>query len=210
MDTLTLYSLSTLISLKMKKRRMKRFPTRSLAYLGILAVEAANKDQEDCPENGSHLQRLAWDVTVTLHGYRASVHTSTGEAPPPSLSIQLGDRASRGGRSPVNRSSAKVQAWLNLKCMTTLYNYIKRGWNKLPTRRFIPVKFKKETLCPKRYYLFNQTSGASERLTMKAHVQWLLWLRMVTNSRVLWMPVQLRNTLSKNNSSISRKPEKAA
>jgi len=38
---------------------MKRLPTRSLAYWGILAIEAANENQEDCPEDGSHLQRLA-------------------------------------------------------------------------------------------------------------------------------------------------------
>ena len=32
--------------------------------------------------------------------------------------------------------------------------------------------FKKETLCPKRYYLSIQAPGASERLTMKARVQY--------------------------------------
>jgi len=34
---------------------------------------------------------------------------------------------------------------------------------------------------PKKYYLFNQTPGANGRLTMKAHVQWLLWLQTLTN-----------------------------
>jgi len=95
--------------------------------------------------------------------------------------------------SPVNRSPSLIE----LKMHDGLDNYIKRGWNKHPTRRFVPVKFKKETLYPKMYYLSKQTLGASGRLTMKAHVQWLLWLRMVTNTHVLWMLVQSRNTLSK-------------
>jgi len=43
----------------MKKRKMKRVPTKSLAYRGILTFEATNKNQEDYPEDGSHLQRLA-------------------------------------------------------------------------------------------------------------------------------------------------------
>jgi len=124
-------------------------------------------------------------------------HFNKGNPPPP-LNIQHGGRASREGRSPVYMSSAEVQAWLNLKYMTTLYNYIKRGWNKLPTRRFVPMKFKRETLCPKGYYLFNQTPRASGCLTMKARVQWLLQLWMVANLHVLWKPMQSRNTLSKN------------
>jgi len=125
------------------------------------------------------------------------VHTSAG-ATPFFFSIQHGGHASYGGRSPVNRSSVEIQVSLNLKCMTTLHNYIKRGWNKLPTRRFVPVNFKQETLCSKRCYLSNRTLGASGRLTMKAHVQWLLQLWMVTNSYLLWTLVQSRNTLSKN------------
>jgi len=174
-----MYSLPTLSSSypKLKKTRMKRLPTRSLAYWGILAVEAANKNQEDCPEDGSHLQRLAQDATIcTSWVWYFSTHFNRG-SPPPSLSIQHEGHASRGGRSPVNRSPAEIQAWLNSKCMTALYNHIKRGWNKLPTRRFVPVNFKKETLCSKRHYLSNQTLGANGRLTMKAYVQWLLWLR---------------------------------
>jgi len=85
-------------------------------------------------------------------------HTFQQGQPPPSLSIQHGGHASRGIWSPVSRSSAGIPAWLNLKGMTTLYNYIKRGWNRLPTRRFVPVKFKKETLCPKKVLLFQPYS----------------------------------------------------
>jgi len=168
-----MYSLPTLSSLYPKpKKRMKRLPTRSLTYWGILAIKAANKNQEDCPEDCSHLQRLAQDATIcTSWVSYFSTHFNRGN-PPLSLSVQHGSSASHGGRSPVNRSYAKVQALLNLKCMTTLYKYIKRSRNKLPTRRFVPMKFKKETLCPKAYYLFNQTPRASGRLTMKARMQY--------------------------------------
>jgi len=65
----------------MKKRRMKRFLTRSLVYWGILAVKVANKDQEDCSEDGIHLQKLARDVIVASHGHHASIHISTGATP---------------------------------------------------------------------------------------------------------------------------------
>jgi hypothetical protein len=82
-------------------------------------------------------------------------------------SIQHGDSASRGGRSPVNRSSAEIPAWLNFKCMTTLYSYIKRGWNKDSTRGFVTVKFQEWNFV----LLSNQTPGASGCLTMKVRVQ---------------------------------------
>jgi len=62
---------------------MKRLLTRSLAYWGILAVEATNKNQVDSQEDDSHLQRVARGATIrfALHGYRASVHVSTGATP---------------------------------------------------------------------------------------------------------------------------------
>jgi len=136
-----MYSLPSLSPLYPKpKKRMKRLPTRSLTYWGI-------HSQEDCPEDDIHLQRLAWNDIITLHGYCASVHRGS---PPPFLSIQHGGRASHGGRSPVYRSPAEVQAWLNLKCMTTLFNYIQKGWNKLPTRRFVPHEIQEGDFVPKR------------------------------------------------------------
>jgi len=61
-----------------------------------------------------------------------------GQPPLLPSSMQHGGHASRGVWSPVNRSHAGISAWLNLKCMSTLYNYTKRGWNKLPTRRSVP------------------------------------------------------------------------
>ena len=95
---------------------MKSFSMRSLACWVILAVEATNKNQEDCPKDGSDLQRLALDVIVTLHGYRALVHISTGATPLlPSirnnqvvLPVEVFEVSS-------NRSYAEIQAWLNLK-----------------------------------------------------------------------------------------------
>ena len=43
-------------------------------------------------------------------GIVLQVHTSTGATPPPSLSIQREGHTSRGSQSPVNRSSAGIQA----------------------------------------------------------------------------------------------------
>ena len=71
----------------------------TLALHSLLAVKVKNKNQEDCPEKGIHLRRLARDAIIMLQG-----HTSTGASPPPSLSIQ------RRGRSPVDRSPAEIQA----------------------------------------------------------------------------------------------------
>jgi len=127
---------------------MKRLLARSLICWGILVVEATNKNQEDCPGDVSHLQRPAWDVTITLHGYRASVHISTGQ-PPPSLSIQHGGRASCGGRSPVNRSSAGIQAWSNLNAWrpcTTMSKEVETNFQQegssqwISRKNFVPKK----------------------------------------------------------------------
>jgi len=84
LNILTLYSLPTLSSMcpKLKERRMKRFPMRSLAHWGILAIEAANKN----------IKKIAQKMTFTykdwhgmlpfaLHEYCTSVHTSTGATP---------------------------------------------------------------------------------------------------------------------------------
>jgi len=60
---------------------------------------------------------------------------------------------------------------IELKIYDDLVQLQKEVETKLPTRRFVPTKFKRKTLCPKRYYLSNQTPRASGRLTMKAHVK---------------------------------------
>jgi len=59
LNTLTLYSLPTLSFLvsKDEEEENEQIPDK-IFYWGILAVKAANKNQEDCPEDGSHLQRL--------------------------------------------------------------------------------------------------------------------------------------------------------
>jgi len=54
--------------------------------------------QDECPERGIHLQRLARDATII-----PQVHTSTGATPPPSL--QHGGR-----RNLVDMSPVKIQA----------------------------------------------------------------------------------------------------
>jgi len=104
---------------------------KSLAYWGILAVKI--EISKRVSKKGDSLTKIG---TRSYH-HTSSVHFNRG-TPPPSLSIQHG-----GHQSPVNRSSAEIQGGLNSKCMTALYNYIKGGWNKLPTRRFVPVDFKK-------------------------------------------------------------------
>jgi len=120
-------------------------------YYSLLKIQA---------NNGIHLQRLAWDVTFFLHRYRTSV-CAFNRGNPLFPNIQHVGRASRGGRSPVNKSSDERQAWLNLNAWLpcVMGNYVKRGWNKLSTRRFVPVNFKNETLCSKSHYLSNQTTG---------------------------------------------------
>ena len=105
-------------------------------------VSEAKEENEETPNKISHIlghslsRRLSrrW-LSLSKTGMRwyhyltwvlcFSTHFNRG-SPPPFLSIQHGGRASRKGRSPVDRRSAEVQVWLNLKCMTTLYNYIKK------------------------------------------------------------------------------------
>lgn len=116
LNTLTLYSLSTLHSLclKMKKRRMKRFPTRSLDYRGILANEAANKISKNIVHKMVFTYKDWHEMLPTaLHGFRTSVCASN-MGKPISFNIQHGGRASSGGQRPVDRSSVEIQAWLNL------------------------------------------------------------------------------------------------
>ena len=98
LNTLTLYSLSTLSSLypRLKKRRMMKFLMRSLAYWGILVIEAASRTSKVFPKDGIQLQRLVRVSTIGLAWNCISVHTSTGATPPPSLSIQHKGSASHG------------------------------------------------------------------------------------------------------------------
>jgi len=96
------YSLPNLSSLcpKPEEEEDEEVPDEISRLLGHLSRQSRKqKYQEECPEKGIHLQRLAQDATITLQG-----HTSTGASPPPSLGIQ------RGGRNPFDRSSAEIQA----------------------------------------------------------------------------------------------------
>jgi len=73
------YSLPTLSSLcpKLEGEKDEEVPDEISRLLGHLGRQSQKqKYQEECPEKGIHLQRLARDVTIILHG-----HTSTGAAP---------------------------------------------------------------------------------------------------------------------------------
>jgi len=60
--------------------------------------------------------------------------------------------------SPVNRSSVGIPAWLNLKCMTTLYNYIKRGLKQVSNKKVRPWEIPERDFVPKRVLPFQPDS----------------------------------------------------
>ncbi|KEH19438.1 hypothetical protein MTR_8g059205 [Medicago truncatula] len=126
-------SLPTLSSLylKLKKRKVKRLPIRSLICWGIIAVKATNKNHEDSLEDGNRLRKLARCATIRFSRISCfSTHFNRGN--PPSFPQRL-----------KQTSNKKVR----------------------------PREFQQRDFVPKRYYLSNQTPGASGRLTMKARVQ---------------------------------------
>jgi len=59
----------------------EEIPDEISRILEHLSRWSNKQNQEDCPEDGIHLQRLAWDDIVTLRGYHASIHISTGAIP---------------------------------------------------------------------------------------------------------------------------------
>jgi len=88
---------------------MKRLPTRSLAYLGTLAVKAANKNIKKIVQEMAFIYKDWYEMLPSgLHEYCASVHISAEATLSFFLSIKHEGRASRGGESPIYRSSAKV------------------------------------------------------------------------------------------------------
>ena len=62
-------------------------PDESSCLLGHLSRQRyKQRHQEDCPKEGIHLQRLAWDADICFaQSIILQVHTSTGATPPPSL-----------------------------------------------------------------------------------------------------------------------------
>jgi len=147
-----MYSLPTLSSLylKLKKTWMKRFPTRSLTYWGILAAKAANKQKSRRLSRRWHSLTktgmrwycyLTWVSCFSTHFNRGNPTLSPG--------IQHGGRASHWGRSPVYRSSAEVQAWLSSKYMTTLYNY-KERLKQTSNKRVHPHEIQEKDFVPKK------------------------------------------------------------
>jgi len=102
LNILTIYSLPTLSSLclKLKEEEDEEVPDEISRLLGHLGRQSRKqKYQEECPEKGIHLQRLARDATIILQ-----VYISIGAAPPRSLSTH------HGGQSLVDRSYVEIQA----------------------------------------------------------------------------------------------------
>ena len=79
-----------------------------------------------------------------------STHFNRGN-PPPSLSIEREDRVHHRGQGPINERFSRT--------------VISKEWNKLPTRRFVPVNFK-ETLCSK-VTIFQSESRGKEMPNQK-------------------------------------------
>jgi len=118
---------------KLEEEEDEEVPNEISRLLGHLGRQnRKQKYQEECPEKGIHLQRLARDATIILQ-----VYTSTGAArllpSVHSMEVMLSVEVK------VSSIGVMLKSKLELKCMTTLYNYIRRDWNKLLTRRFIPV-----------------------------------------------------------------------
>jgi len=77
-----------------EEKENESFPMRYIAYWSILAVETANTYQKV-------VQKMAFKdwyemLPFVLHGYRTSVHASTGATLPPSLNMQYKGSASHG------------------------------------------------------------------------------------------------------------------
>jgi hypothetical protein len=91
--------------------------------------------------------------------------------------------------------------------MTILYNYIKRGLNKLPTRRFVPREYQESG-----FVLNNILPNSGDKWTPNYEGPCVMTVTTLDGGKL----THHRNTdavkqyFVKNMSSISRKPEKAA
>jgi len=97
-----MYSLPTLSSLcpKLEEEKDEEVPDEISRLLGHLGRQSQKqKYQDEYPERGIHLQRLARDATIILQ----SAHFNRGNLP---SFPQHGGRTSRGGQSLVDMSSA--------------------------------------------------------------------------------------------------------
>ena len=91
---------------KLKEEEDEEVPDEVSRLQGHLSRQSRKqKYQEECPEKGIRLQRLARDATIILQ-----VHTSIGASPPSFPQYNMKGHASRGSQSPVNRSSVGIQA----------------------------------------------------------------------------------------------------
>ncbi|KEH17210.1 hypothetical protein MTR_0031s0050 [Medicago truncatula] len=87
---------------------MKRLSSRSLAYWGILAIEAANNIPKQIVQKMAFIYKDCHEMLPLPHMGIVLQYTLQQGKPFFFLNIQHGGRASRGGRSPVNRSSAEI------------------------------------------------------------------------------------------------------
>ena len=149
-----LYSLSALSSLypRLKRRMMKKFPMRFLAYWGILVVEAAII-KKDLSRRGHSCTKtdticLTWVLYFSTHFNRGN--------PPLSLNIQRKGSASHGSQSPVNGSSNKRFKRVTAVCHGQSYQKDKAS---MQQRRVVPTNVKKVALCSKMYYSIPGANG---------------------------------------------------
>ena len=133
-------------------------PDEISRILGHLSRQICKqKYQEDLLEDGFHLQRLARDVTIcTSRVLYFSTHFNRGKPLHPSV-YNMEAVLPVEFESPVNRSSAGIPIWLNLKWMTTLSKYIKRGLKQASNKKVRHHGFQEGNFV----LLSNQSSGAS-------------------------------------------------
>ena len=81
--------------------------------------------------------------------------------------------------------------------MTTWYNYIKRSLKQASNKKVRPHEIQEGDFVPKKVLSSQQDSKDKWAPNPKGSCAIHLQLWMVTNSHVLWKPMQSRNTLSK-------------
>ena len=124
MSTLTLYSLPTLSFLVSKDKEdenEKKFPMKFLAYWGILAVKVENKNIKKSVQKRAFAFK-DWHEMLPLF-FKGTLQ----QGQPPLLpSIHIMEVV-LPVEVKVSSIGVILKSKLKLKCMTALYNYIKRG-----------------------------------------------------------------------------------
>jgi len=112
---------------------MKKFPMKFLAYWGILAVKFENKNIKKSVRKRA-LTYKDWHEMLPSY-FKCTLR----QGQPPLLPSVHNMEVVLPVEVKVSPIGVMLKSKLELKCMTTLYNYIKKGWIKFPTRRFVPV-----------------------------------------------------------------------